>query len=33
MLLISLNEENIRHSFDVLFVLLPYLDQEISPFF
>ena len=31
--LYHLNEEKIRHFFDVLFVLLPYLDQEISPFF
>ena len=29
----SLNKERTRHSFDVLFVLVPYLDQEISPFF
>ena len=26
---ISLNGEEIRHFFDVLFVLLPYLDQKI----
>ena len=27
MFIISLNEEEIRHFFDILFVLLPYLDQ------
>ena len=33
MCIISLNEENTRHYSDVLFLLLPYLDQEKSPFF
>ena len=33
MCIISMNEEKIRYFFDVLFVLLSYLDQEKSPFF
>ena len=33
MSIISLNEEEIRHFFDVLFVLVPYFDQEKLPFF